>query len=124
MSNSFYKRLGIGLVGLALPLMLAAPVAAQPHPDEVGHVATECIVGLGADIHDCSFAVKEGVGEVAEQLVNADLEAQGIDWAVDVLQKEGSEPDDFPVDIQDIAVNPLPPSVTDGNPPVPGIVYP
>jgi hypothetical protein len=124
MSNSLYKRLGIGLVSLALPLMLAAPVAAQPHPEEVGHVALECIVGLGIDIHPCAHAVSEGVIDVHEDIVNADLAAQGIGYVVDVGDPVGDEPGELGYDIQDIAVNPLPPSVTDGNPPVPGIVYP
>ena len=125
MSNSFYKRLGIGLVGLAVPFMLAAPVAAQPHPDEVGNVALECIVGLGINIHDCAFAVQQGVIDVHEDIVNADLADQGIDFVVDVGAPVGDEPGELGVDIQDIAINPLPPVAATGEVLLPpGVVAP
>ena len=123
MSNSFYKRLGIGLVGLAVPFMLAGPVAAQPDPDTAGHVAVECIVGLGIDISDCAYAIEQGAIDVHEDIVNANLADMGLGYVVDVGAPVGSEPGELSSDPQDLAVNPLPPSVY-GNPAVPGVVYP
>jgi hypothetical protein len=103
MSKLSFKRLGVALVSLAVPFMLAAPVAAAPAPDEVSAVSLECILGLGIDISTCAGAVTEGVYEVVE----ADLEAEG--HVVDLGAELGSEPGDFASDINEIAVNPLPP---------------
>ena len=108
MSNVSYKRLGGVLVSLAVPFMLAAPVAAQPSAPEVGNVAVTCI-GLVDDVSTCQGAVTEGIYEVVEGEVGADLAEQGLAYIVDIGAPAGSEPGDFPYDINDIAINPLPP---------------
>lgn len=122
MSKVSYKRLGVALVGLAAPLMLVAPVAAQPGPDEVGVVSTTCIIGYAIDISTCQGAVTEGVYEVVEGDVNAGLAEDGVGYVVDLGAEFGNEPGDFPFDINDIAINPLPPLIP--VPTVPGVVYP
>jgi hypothetical protein len=109
MSKISYKRLGVTLVSLAVPFMLAGPVAAAPSAGEVASVAEECILGLGIDISTCSHAVGEGVIEVVESETNAQLAEGGVVWVVDVGHHEGDEPDDLASDINAIAVNPLPP---------------
>lgn len=109
MRTDTFKRLGLALVGLALPLTLVTPVAAAPRPDEVAAVSTECILGLGIDISTCAGAVGEGVMEVAEEEVNATLSDQAIDYALDIGIADEIEPGNFPSDINNIAINPLPP---------------
>lgn len=109
MSSVSYKRLGMALVGLALPLTLVTPVAAAPRPDEVAAVSTECILGLGVDISTCAGAVGEGVEEVVEDEVNGTLADQAIDYTVDIGIADAIEPGSFPYDINNIAINPLPP---------------
>jgi hypothetical protein len=109
MSNISCKRLGAALVSLAAPIMLVAPVAAQPSAPEVGNVATTCIIGYAIDISTCQGAVTEGVYEVVEGDVNGGLVEQGVDYVVDLGAPAGAEPGDFPSDINDIAINPLPP---------------
>jgi hypothetical protein len=109
MSNVLKKRLGVALVGLAVPFMLAAPVAAAPGPGEVAAVSEACILGHGIDISTCQGAVTEGVYDVVEDEVNANLVNEGVDYVVDVGAAAGTEPGDFPYDINAIAVNPLPP---------------
>ncbi len=104
-----YKRLGGALVSLAVPFMLVAPVAAAPSADEVGVVATTCIVDVGIDVSTCSTAVTEGIYEVVEGDVNGALADDGVVYSVDLGAVTGSEPGDFPYDINDIAINPLPP---------------
>src|SRR3954463_3864169 len=103
-----YKRLGMALVGLALPLTLVTPVAAAPRPDEVSAVATQCILGLGIDISTCAGATSEGVQEVAETDVNNSLSDQGIDYSIDIGIADNIQPGNFPSDINNIAINPLP----------------
>ncbi|MBA2596138.1 MAG: hypothetical protein M3Q50_02670 [Chloroflexota bacterium] len=115
------KRLGGIAVSLAVPVLLAAPVAAAPSADEVGVVAVTCIVDVGIDLSTCQNAVTEGIFEVVEGDVNSGLEDQGVVYSVDLGALEGSEPGDFPYDINDIAINPLPPLIP--VPGVPGIVY-
>jgi hypothetical protein len=109
MSNVLYKRLGVALVGLAVPFMLAAPVAAAPGPGEVAAVSEVCILDYGIDISTCQGAVTEGVYDVVEDEVNAQLANDGVIYTVDVGHKVGGEPGDFISDINAIAVNPLPP---------------
>jgi hypothetical protein len=109
MSKVSTKRLGKALVGLAVPFMLVAPVAAQPSAPEVGNVAITCIVGHGIDSSTCSGAVAEGVYEVVEGSVNEELLLLGVDYVVDLGAPAGAEPGDFPSDPQDVALNPLPP---------------
>ena len=109
MSKVSYKRLGGALVSLAVPFMLAAPVAAQPSAPEVGNVATTCIIGYAIDVSTCQGAVTEGIYEVVEGDVSTDLLEQGIGYVVDLGAEAGTEPGDFPYDINDIAINPLPP---------------
>ncbi len=106
MSRISYKSLGAALVGLAVPLTMAAPAAAQlPAPEEVAAVELECIVGLGFDVTTCTDAVVEGLYEVVE------AETGG---AVDLGFAEGTEPGDFPYDVNAIALNPLPPVAATG----------
>ncbi len=108
MSKVSYKRLGGALVSLAVPFMLVAPVAAAPSADEVGVVATTCILGHAIDVSTCSGAVTEGVYDVVEDDVTAGLLEEGVDYSVDIGAEVGSEPGDFPSDVNDIAINPLP----------------
>ena len=109
MSKVSCKRLGGALVSLAVPFMLVVPVAAQPAAPEVGNVATTCIVGYGIDVSTCQGAVTEGIYEVVEGDVNLGLAEEGVAYVVDIGEEAGSEPGDFPYDINDIAINPLPP---------------
>lgn len=109
MSKVSCKRLGVALVSLAVPFMVAGPVAAAPTAPEVGSVAVECILGLGIDISTCQGAVTEGVYDVVEDETNANLADQGVDFVVDVGIAVGAEPGSFPSDINAIAINPLPP---------------
>ena len=121
MSRITYKRLGVALMGLAVPFMMAAPVSAVPEPVEVSAVELSCLA-LGFDISTCTFAVTDGVIDVVEDEVNAGLAGLGIDYVVDAGEDVGSEPGELGYDINEIAINPLPPLIP--VPPVPGIVYP
>ncbi len=109
MSNVLCKRLGVALVSLAVPFMIAGPVGAAPTAPEVASVATECILGLGFDVSTCQGAVTEGVYDVVEVETNDMLAGQGVDYVVDVGHPSVIEPGNFPYDINAIAVNPLPP---------------
>jgi hypothetical protein len=109
MRTESYKRLGMALVGLALPLTLVTPVAAAPRPDEVAAVSTTCILDLGVDISTCAGAVGEGVEETVETDVNKSLSDEGIVYSVDIGINDNIEPGNFPADINNIAINPLPP---------------
>ena len=109
MSNVLCKRLGVALVSLAVPFMVAGSVAAAPTPAEVASVSTECILGLGFDVSTCQGAVTEGVYDVVEVETNDMLAGQGVDYVVDVGMPSVIEPGNFPYDINAIAVNPLPP---------------
>lgn len=109
MSKVSCKRLGMALVGVAMPFMVAGTVAAAPTAPEVGNVATQCVLGLGIDISTCSGAVAEGVYDVVEVETNDQLAGQGVDYVVDVGAPSVVEPGNFPYDINAIAVNPLPP---------------
>jgi hypothetical protein len=106
-------RLGAGLLSLAVPFMMAGPVAAQPSAAEVSSVELACLA-LGFDVNTCTFAVREGVYEVVEGSVNADLAEQGLAYVVDVGEEAGSEPGEFGADINEIAINPLPPVASTG----------
>jgi hypothetical protein len=106
-------RLGAGLLSLAVPFMMAGPAAAQPTAPEVSSVELACLA-LGFDVNTCTFAVREGVYEVVEGSVNADLAAQGLAYVVDVGEEVGSEPGEFGADINEIAINPLPPVASTG----------
>ena len=46
--------------------------------------------------------------------VNADLADQGLAYVVDVGEEVGSEPGEFGADINEIAINPLPPVASTG----------
>src|SRR5215216_2739063 len=83
MSRISFMRLGAGLLSLAVPFMMAGPVAAQPTAPEVSSVELACLA-LGFNVNECTFAVREGVYQVVEGDVNADLEAQGVDYSVDL----------------------------------------
>jgi hypothetical protein len=108
MSKISYKRLGVALMSLAMPLVVVVPVAAQPSAPEVSSVEIACL-GAGFDINTCTGAVQEGVYDVVEDNVNGDLADQGVDYVVDVGIAAPAEPGNFPYDINAIAVNPLPP---------------
>jgi hypothetical protein len=113
MSRISCMRLGAGLLSLAVPFMMAGPVAAEPTAPEVSSVELACLA-LGFDVNTCTFAVREGVYEVVEGDVNGDLSAQGVAYTVDVGEPEGAEPGDFASDINAIAINPLPPVASTG----------
>jgi hypothetical protein len=113
MSRITYKRLGMALMSLAVPFMMAAPVSAAPEPVEVSAVELACLA-LGIDISTCTFAVTEGVIDVVEDEVNANLGGLGIDYVVDAGEEVGSEPGEFGADINAIAINPLPPVAATG----------
>ena len=113
MSRISCMRLGAGLLSLAVPFMMAGPAGAQPSAPEVSSVELACLA-LGFDVNTCTFAVREGVYEVVEGSVNADLAAQGLAYVVDVGEEVGSEPGEFGADINEIAINPLPPVASTG----------
>jgi hypothetical protein len=113
MSRISYKGLGAALLSLAVPFMMAGPVAAQPAPAEVSAVELACLA-LGFDVNTCTFAVREGVYEVIEADVNADLGEQGLAYVVDVGEVGAAEPGGFGYDINEIAINPLPPVAATG----------
>src|SRR5829696_171038 len=83
MSRISYKGLGAALVSFTVPFMMAGPVAAQPAANEVSAVELACLA-LGFDVNTCTFAVREGVYDVVEGDVNADLAGQGVDFTVDI----------------------------------------
>jgi hypothetical protein len=111
MSRISYKGLGAALLSLTVPFMMAGPVAAQPAANEVSAVELACLA-LGFDVHTCTVAVREGVFQVVEGGVNADLEAQGVAYAVDLGDVAAGE--EFAADINEIALNPLPPVASTG----------
>jgi hypothetical protein len=113
MSRISYKRLGAALISLSVPFMMAGPVAAQPEAAEVASVELACLA-LGFDVNTCTFAVREGVYDVVEDVVNADLGDQGLAYVVDVGEEVGAEPGEFGADINEIAINPLPPVAATG----------
>ena len=90
MSRNSCMRLGAGLLSLAVPFMMAGPVAAAPTAPEVSSVELACLA-LGFDVNTCTFAVREGVYDVVEGDVNADLAEQGVAYTVDVGD-QGCEP--------------------------------
>jgi hypothetical protein len=111
MSRISYKKLGAALLSLTVPFMMAGPVAAQPAANEVSAVELACLA-LGFDVHTCTAAVREGVFQVVEGTVNADLEAQGVAYSVDLGDVAAGE--EFASDINEIALNPLPPVASTG----------
>jgi hypothetical protein len=111
MSRISYKGLGAALLSLTVPFMMAGPVAAQPAANEVSAVELACLA-LGFDVNTCTVAVREGVYQVVEGGVNADLEAQGVAFAVDLGDVAAGE--EFASDINAIALNPLPPVASTG----------
>src|SRR5215218_9236421 len=113
MSRISSMRLGAGLLSLAVPFMMAGPVAAAPTAPEVSSVEVACLA-LGFDVNTCTFAVREGVYEVVEGDVNADLSDQGLAYSVDLREPVGAEPGEFGSDINAIAINPLPPVASTG----------
>ncbi len=111
MSRISKVRLGAGLLSLAVPFMMAGPVAAQPTAPEVASVELACLA-LGFDVNTCTFAVREGVYQVVEGDVNADLAGQGVAYAIDLGDVAAG--DEFGYDINEIAINPLPPVAATG----------
>ena len=111
MSRISYKGLGAALLSLAVPFMMAAPVAAQPTAPEVASVELACLA-LGFDVNTCTGAVREGVYQVVEGSVNTDLADQGLAYSIDL--GEIAAGDEFGYDINDIAINPLPPVAATG----------
>jgi hypothetical protein len=111
MSRISYKGLGAAVLSLTVPFMMAGPVAAQPAPNEVSAVELACLA-LGFDVNTCTFAVREGVYQVVEGSVNADLGAQGVAYSVDLGDVAAG--DEFGYDITGIAINPLPPVAATG----------
>jgi hypothetical protein len=122
MSRISSVRLGAGLLSLAVPFMIAGPVAAQPTAPEVASVELACLA-LGFDVNTCTTAVREGVYQVVEGVVNTDLEEQGVAYAVDLGDVAAG--DEFAYDITGIAINPLPPVAATGEVLLPpGVVAP
>lgn len=119
MSKVSYKRLGVALMSLAVPFMVAGSAAAAPGADEVSAVELACLGYF--DISTCTGAVSDGVIDVVEDEVNAGLSDIGADYVVDVGNRAGTEPGDLAYDINAIAVNPLPPLIP--VPAVPGVPY-
>jgi hypothetical protein len=119
MSKLSYKRLGMALVGLAVPFMAVGSAAAAPGADEVSAVELACLAYY--DISTCTNAVSDGVIDVVEDEVNADLADQGVDYVVDAGHPSGAEPGELSSDINEIAVNPLPPLIP--VPAVPGVPF-
>src|SRR5919112_2193941 len=113
MSRISCVRLGAGLFSLAVPFMMAGPVAAQPSAPEVSSVELACLA-LGFDVNTCTFAVREGVYDVVEDEVNADLGSQGVAYVVDVGEEVGMEPGESGADVNAVALNPLPPVASSG----------
>jgi hypothetical protein len=111
MSRISCVRLGAGLLSLAVPFMMAGPIAAQPTAPEVSSVELACLA-LGFDVNTCTTAVREGVYQVVEGSVNTDLEEQGVAYSVDLGDVAAG--DEFVADINDIAINPLPPVAATG----------
>jgi len=109
MSRISYKGLGAALLSLTVPFMFAGPVAAQPSASDVSAVELACLdLPEQFGIHTCTGAVTEGVVNVVEGDVNADLAEQGLDFTV------GLGEDPFAFDINAIAINPLPPVASTG----------
>ena len=106
MSRISYKGLGAALLSFTVPFMMAGPVAAAPEPAEVSAVELACLA-LGFDVNTCTFAVREGVYQVVEGDVNTDLADQGVALSVDLGDIAAG--DEFGSDINEIAINPLPP---------------
>lgn len=119
MSNVSYKRLGVALVSLAVPFVMAGSAAAAPGPAEVGAVQLACQAYY--DISTCGHAVKDGVYDVVEDEVNGHLAGEGVDWVLEVGEAGLGEPGSLAYDINAIAVNPLPPLIP--VPAVPGVPY-
>jgi hypothetical protein len=111
MSRISYKGLGAALLSLSVPFMMAGPVAAQPAANEVSSVELACL-DLGFDVSTCTSAVSEGVFQVVEGDVNADLAGQGIALSLDLGDVAAGE--EFASDINAIALNPLPPVASTG----------
>jgi hypothetical protein len=103
MNKISYKRLGVALVSLAVPFMLAAPVGAAPTAPEVSSVELACLAH-GFDISTCTGAVVEGVYDVVEGEVEGNT---GVFFDLGI--SADIAPGNFPYDINAIAVNPLPP---------------
>jgi hypothetical protein len=122
MSRISYKTLGAALLSLAVPFMMAGPVAAQPTAPEVASVELACLA-LGFDVNTCTFAVREGVYQVVEGSVNTDLADQGLAYSIDLGDVAAG--DEFASDINEIALNPLPPVAATGEVLLPpGVVLP
>jgi hypothetical protein len=122
MSRISCVRLGAVLLSLAVPFMMAGPVGAQPTASEVGSVEVACL-DLGFDVNTCTTAVREGVYQVVEGVVNTDLADQGLAYAVDLGDVVAGE--EFGYDINGIALNPLPPVASTGEVLLPpGVVAP
>lgn len=116
MSKLTKKRLGVALVGLAVPFMVAGPAAAAPGADEVAAVHVECLNYF--DISTCAGAVTDGIYDVIEDEVNWSL---GGDYVVELGEAGLNEPGSLAYDINAIAVNPLPPMIP--VPAVPGVPF-
>jgi hypothetical protein len=119
MSKFSYKRVGMALIGLAVPFMAVGSAMAAPGADEVSSVELACLAYF--DVSTCTPAVSDGVIDVVEDEVNADLSDQGVDYVVDVGANIGAEPGELGFDINAVAINPLPPLIP--VPPVPGVPF-
>ncbi len=111
MSRISKVRLGAGLLSLAVPFVMAGPVAAQPSAPEVSSVELACLA-LGFDVNTCTTAVREGVYQVVEGVVNTDLADQGVAYSVDLGDVAAG--DEFASDVEAVLGYPLPPVAASG----------
>lgn len=119
MSKVSYKRLGVALMSLAVPFVVAGSAAAAPGAGEVSAVQLACLAYY--DISTCTHAVSDGVIDVVEDEVNWHLGDIGVDYVVEVGEAGLGEPGSLAYDIAGIAVNPLPPLIP--VPAVPGVPF-
>ena len=85
----------------------------QPAPAEVSSVELACLA-LGFDVNTCTFAVREGVYDVVESEVNADLGDQGLPTRWMLASQRFASRVSSRSDINEIAINPLPPVASTG----------
>jgi hypothetical protein len=112
MSRISCVRLGAGLLSLVVPFMMAGSVAAQPSASEVASVELACLALGSYDVHTCTGAVVEGLYGEREGAVNAGLAEQGLAYSIDLGDVAAG--DEFGYDINEIAINPLPPVAATG----------
>lgn len=110
-------RLGVALVGLAVPFAVAGSASAQlVNPDSVRMTAADCM-GMGYSISDCSGAIANGARDFVEVTTNDSLSSNGIDYTVNL---KGTPDLTYTLSSGNPAVPAVPVIPV---PPVPGIAY-